>query len=168
MLFASWWGVRTFETVESLINNKIDRIVLGTIALKNKKLCQKICKSFPGKIAVGIDAKKGFVATEGWSKTSRITVSEMVKTYEGIGIASIIFTDIDKDGVLAGVSFNQLESILKQTSVRIIASGGVACLEDLKKLKEISNFSKNLDGVIVGRAIYENKIKVNEAIEILK
>lgn len=161
-------GVRTFETVESLINNKIDRIVLGTIALKNKKLCQKICKSFPGKIAVGIDAKKGFVATEGWSKTSRITVSEMVKTYEGIGIASIIFTDIDKDGVLAGVSFNQLESILKQTSVRIIASGGVACLEDLKKLKEISNFSKNLDGVIVGRAIYENKIKVNEAIEILK
>ena len=112
--------------------------------------------------------KKGFVATEGWSKTSRITVSEIVKTYEGIGIASIIFTDIDKDGVLAGVSFNQLESILKQTSVRIIASGGVACLEDLKKLKEISNFSKNLDRVIVGRAIYENKIKVNEAIEILK
>ncbi len=102
------------------------------------------------------------------AKTSKVLVSDMVKAYEDIGVSSLIFTDIDKDGVLAGVSFGQLESILKQTSINIIASGGVASLDDLKKLKEISNFRKNLDGVIVGRAIYENKIKVNEAIEILK
>ena len=161
-------GIRNLETVEFLLNNKIDRVVLGTIALKNKKLCEKICKTFPGKIAVGIDAKKGLVATDGWSKTSKVKVSEMIKTYEGIGVNSIIFTDIEKDGVLAGVSFDQLEKILTQTSIKIIASGGVACLDDLKKLRQISIIRKNLDGVIVGRAIYENKIKVNEAIEVLK
>ena len=84
MLFTSWWGIRNFETVEFLIKNKIDRVVLGTIALKNKKLCEQICKSFPGKIAVGIDAKKGWVATDGWAKTSKVKVSEMIKSYEGI------------------------------------------------------------------------------------
>ena len=161
-------GIRSIETVEFLVNNKIDRVVLGTIALKNKKLCEQICKSFPGKIAVGIDTKKGLVTTDGWSKTSKVKISEMVKMYEGIGVSSIIFTDIEKDGILQGVSFDQLENILNLTSIKIIASGGVSCLNDLKRLKEISNIKKNLDGVIVGRAIYENRVKVDEAIEILK
>ena len=161
-------GIRDFKTVEYLINNNIDRVVLGTIALKNKKLCEQICKNFPGKIALGLDAKNDLVATDGWSETSTVKVSEMVKAYEGIGITSIIFTDIEKDGVLSGVSFDQLENILNQTSINIIASGGVSCLDDLKKLKKISNSKKNLEGVIVGRAIYESKFKVDEAIEILK
>ena len=92
----------------------------------------------------------------------------MIKSYEGLGISCVIFTDIEKDGVLAGVSFDQLESILNQTSIKIIASGGVSNLEDLKRLKEISDEKKNLEGVIVGRAIYENKVNVKEAIEVLK
>ncbi len=92
----------------------------------------------------------------------------MIKSYEGLGISCVIFTDIEKDGVLAGVSFDQLESILNQTSIKIIASGGVSNLEDLKRLKEISDEKKNLEGVIVGRAIYENKVNVKEAIELLK
>ena len=154
--------------MEFLINNEIDRVVLGAIALNNKNLCKQICRYFPDKIAVGIDAKKGLVASEGWAKTSKTKVSEMLKIYEGIGVSSVIFTDIEKDGVLAGVSFDQLENILNQTSLKIVASGGVSSLDDLKKLKEIGNIKKNLDGVIVGRAIYENKIKVDEAIEILK
>ena len=161
-------GIRNQETVEFLINNEIDRVVLGTIALNNKNLCEQICRCFPDKIAVGIDAKKGLVASEGWAKTSKTKVSEMLKIYEGIGVSSVIFTDIEKDGVLAGVSFDQLENILNQTSLKIVASGGVSSLDDLKKLKEIGNIKKNLDGVIVGRAIYENKINVDEAIEILK
>ena len=161
-------GIRNFATVEFLIKNKIDRVVLGTIALKNKKLCEQICKSFPGKIALGIDAKKGWVATDGWAKTSKVKVSEMIKSYEGLGVSCVIFTDIEKDGVLAGVSFDQLESILNQTSIKIIASGGVSSLGDLKRLKEISDEKKNLEGVIVGRAIYENKINIKEAIKILK
>ena len=128
--------------------------------MTNKNLCEQICKSFPNKIAVGIDAKKGWVAIDGWSKTSKIKVSEMLKVYEGIGVSSVIFTDIEKDGILAGVSFDQLENILNQTSLKIVASGGVSSLDDLKKLKKIGDVKKNLDGVIVGRAIYEkNKSK---------
>ena len=98
-------GIRDFKTVEYLINNNIDRVVLGTIALKNKKLCEQICKNFPGKIALGLDIKNDLVATDGWSETSTVKVSEMVKAYEGIGITSIIFTDIEKDGVLSGGEF---------------------------------------------------------------
>ena len=92
----------------------------------------------------------------------------MIKSYEGLGISCVIFTDIEKDGILAGVSFDQLESILNQTSINIIASGGVSNLEDLRRLKDISDEKKNLEGVIVGRAIYENKVNVKEAIELLK
>jgi len=161
-------GIRTFETVNYLLSNSIDRIVLGTISLEKRKLFEKICKAFPGKIAVGVDAKNGFVATEGWAKTSKVKVLDIIKQYEDSGVSTIIFTDIDKDGVLKGVSFEQLQSILDQTSLKVIASGGVSGIEDLKKLKKISEVNKNLNGVIVGRAIYEKKVNVNKAIKILK
>ena len=142
--------------------------MLGTISLEKRKLFEKICKAFPGKIAVGVDAKNGFVATEGWAKTSKVKVLDIIKQYEDSGVSTIIFTDIDKDGVLKGVSFEQLQSILDQTSLKVIASGGVSGIEDLKKLKKISEVNKNLNGVIVGRAIYEKKVNVNKAIKILK
>ena len=161
-------GIRTFESVNYLLSNSIDRIVLGTISLKEKQLFEKICKAFPGKIAVGVDAKNGFVTTEGWAKTSKVKVLDIIKQYEDSGVSTIIFTDIDKDGVLKGVSFEQLQSILDQTSLKVIASGGVSGIEDLKKLKKISEVNKNLNGVIVGRAIYEKKVNVNKAIKILK
>ena len=131
-------------------------------------LFERICKSFPGKIAVGVDAKNGFVATEGWAKTSKVKVTDIIKQYEDSGVSTIIFTDIDKDGVLEGVSFDQLQTILSQTSIKVIASGGVSDIEDLKKLKKLSKTNKNLDGVIVGRAIYEKRVDVKKAIEILK
>ena len=161
-------GIRTFENVYNLLSNSIDRVVLGTISLKERQLFEKICKAFPGKIAVGVDAKKGFVATEGWAKTSKVKVLDLIKQYEDSGVSTIIFTDIDKDGVLEGVSFDQLQSILSQTSIKVIASGGVSGIEDLKKLKKLSETNKNLDGVIVGRAIYEKRVDVKKAIEILR
>ena len=142
--------------------------MLGTISLKEKQLFEKICKAFPGKIAVGVDAKNGFVTTEGWAKTSKVKVLDIIKQYEDSGVSTIIFTDIDKDGVLEGVSFDQLQTILSQTSIKVIASGGVSDIEDLKKLKKLSKTNKNLDGVIVGRAIYEKRVDVKKAIEILK
>ena len=161
-------GIRTLETADHLVSNSIDRIVLGTISLEKKKLFEEICKAFPGKIAVGVDAKNGFVASEGWAKTSKVKVLDIIKQYEDSGVSTIIFTDINKDGVLKGVSFDQLQSILDQTSIKVIASGGVSGIEDLRKLKEISEVNSNLDGVIVGRAIYEKKVDVTEAIKILK
>ena len=160
-------GIRNISTVEYLIENNIDRIVLGTIAVTNQKLVKEISLKFPGKIAIGLDAKKGFVTTEGWSKTKKITVTELAKKYEDMGINHIIFTDIDKDGVLEGLSFDQLQDLLESTSINVIASGGVASLEDIKKLKQISLNNPNLVGVIVGKAIYENKLQVDHAVNFL-
>ncbi len=160
-------GIRNEKTIRHLIENNIDRIVLGTIAVTKPSLVKKICKMFPQKIAVGIDSKKGLIATDGWSKTKSLTFIELAKKYEDTGISNVIFTDIEKDGVLAGVSFEQLQNILDSTSLNVIASGGVSCLKDLKKLKKISREYKNLDGVIVGRAIYEKMINVEDAIKIL-
>ena len=160
-------GIRNENTVAYLIDNNIDRIVLGTIAVTNPKLVKKISIKFPGKIAVGLDAKKGFVTTEGWSKTKKITVTELAKKYEDMGINHIIFTDIDKDGVLQGISYDQLQDLLESTNINVIASGGVSSLEDIKKLKKISAYNQNLVGVIVGKAIYENKLQVDQAVNFL-
>jgi len=159
-------GIRTHESASFYLNNGIDRVVLGTIALENPKIIEQLCRNYPGRIAVGIDAKKGMVATEGWSKTSTIEVGKLSKLYENIGVSCVIFTDIEKDGLMEGVSLNQLKNLLKNTKLNVIASGGVSSLDDLKKLKSLEK--KNLIGVISGKAIYENKFSVNKAVEILE
>ena len=159
-------GIRTQESASFYLNNGIDRVVLGTIALENPKIIEQLCENYPGRIAVGIDAKKGMVATEGWSKTSSIEVGKLSKLYENIGVSCVIFTDIEKDGLMEGVSLNQLKNLLKNTKLNVIASGGVSSLDDLKKLKSLEK--KNLIGVISGKAIYENKFSVNKAVEILE
>ena len=160
-------GVRNERTIAYLFENNIDRIVLGTIAVTNPKLVKKMSAKFPGKIAIGLDAKKGFVTTEGWSQTKKITVTELAKKYEDMGISHIIFTDIDKDGVLEGVSGDQLQELLESTNINVIASGGVSSLEDIKRLKRMSIYNQNLVGVIVGKAIYENKLRVDQAVNFL-
>ena len=159
-------GIRTQESASFYLNNGIDRVVLGTIALENPKIIEQLCENYPGRIAVGIDAKKGMVATEGWSKTSTIEVGKLSKLYENIGVSCVIFTDIEKDGLMEGVSLNQLKNLLKNTKLNVIASGGVSSLDDLKKLKSLKK--ENLIGVISGKAIYENKFSVNKAVEILE
>jgi len=159
-------GIRTEESASFYLDNGIDRIVLGTVALENPKIIEQLCKNYPGQIAIGIDAKKGMVATEGWSKTSDIEVSKLSKLYENIGISCVIFTDIEKDGLMEGVSVSQLMNLLKKTKLNVIASGGVSSLDDLKKLRLLKK--KNLIGVISGKAIYENKFSINEAIKILE
>ena len=159
-------GIRSKESASFYLNNGIDRVVLGTIALENPKIIEQLCENYPGRIAVGIDAKQGMVATEGWSKTSTIEVSKLSKLYENIGVSCVIFTDIEKDGLMEGVSLNQLKNLLKNTKLNVIASGGVSSLDDLKKLKSLEK--KNLIGVISGKAIYENKFSVNKAVEILE
>ena len=159
-------GIRTKESASFYLNNGIDRVVLGTIALENPKIIEQLCQNYPGRIAVGIDAKKGMVATEGWSKTSTIEVGKLSKLYENIGVSCVIFTDIEKDGLMEGVSLNQLKNLLKNTKLNVIASGGVSSLDDLKKLKSLEK--ENLIGVISGKAIYENKFSVNKAVEILE
>lgn len=161
-------GIRNIKTVDYLLENMIDRVVLGTIAVTNPQLIKKLCKKFPNKIAVGLDSKKGLIATNGWSKTSKLGVIEAVKKFEDYGVSRIIFTDIEKDGMLEGVSYNQLEELLQSTSLKIIASGGVSSLSDLKNLKKTGENYRNLDGVIVGRAIYEKIFTVSDALKTLE
>ena len=159
-------GIRKLKTIQKLLDHNIDRIVLGTIALKDPHFVRKVCEKFPGRIAIGLDTKNEFVATEGWEKESKINFEDFLKLYENTKVSSIIFTDIEKDGLMEGANFAQLKKLLSITKLNIIASGGVADLKDLTKLKKIKN--KNLIGVISGKAIYEKKFSVKEAIKILE
>ena len=159
-------GIRKFKTIQKLLDHNIDRIVLGTVALTDPNFVKEACEKFPGKIAIGLDTKNEFVATEGWVKESKINFKNFLKLYENTQVSSIIFTDIEKDGLMEGANFTQLEQLLNLTKLNIIASGGVADLNDLTRLKKIKN--KNLIGVISGKAIYEKKFSVKEAIEILE
>ena len=161
-------GIRNEKTVNYLLENNIDRIVLGTLAVDQPDLVKSLCKKYPDKIAIGLDSKNGFIRTEGWSRKSQLTLTETVKIYENYGVSRIIFTDIEKDGLLSGVSFKKLKNLLELTKIKIIASGGVSNLEDIKKLKKLSLIHKNLDGIIVGRAIYEKKLEINEVLRVLK
>ena len=159
-------GIRELRTIKKLLDNNIDRVVLGTVALTDPPFVKKMCEKFPGKIAVGLDTKNELVATEGWAKESKMDFENFLKLYENTEVSNIIFTDIEKDGLMEGANFEQLKKILNLTKLNIIASGGVANLRDLARLKKIK--SKNLKGVISGKAIYEKKFSVKEAIEILE
>ncbi len=158
-------GIRQIKTIQKYLENKIDRVVLGTIALKDPEFVKEISTKFPGRIAVGLDLRNGFVAVEGWTKNSKINFEKFVKIYEKSQIAAIIFTDIDKDGLMMGANLGLLNDLLKITNLKVIISGGISTLQDLKKLKKVK--FRNLIGVISGKAIYENKFSVAEAVSIL-
>ena len=159
-------GIRELKTIQKLLDNDIDRVVLGTVALTDPPFVRRMCEKFPGKIAVGLDTKNELVTTEGWAKESKINFENFLKLYENTRVSNIIFTDIEKDGLMEGANFEQLKKLLNLTKLNIIASGGVASLRDLARLKKIK--SKNLIGVISGKAIYEKKFTVKEAIKILE
>jgi phosphoribosylformimino-5-aminoimidazole carboxamide ribotide isomerase len=157
-------GIREMATIESWLARGIRRVILGTVALKNPALVKEACKRFPGRVAVGIDAKGGKVAVEGWAETSDLTVLELARKFEDCGVAALIYTDIDRDGVLAGPNVAATAALADAISIPVIASGGVSSLDDLRALKAYPK----LEGVISGRAIYDGRIDVAEAIALLK
>ncbi len=159
-------GIREIKTVDQLLNNNIDRIVLGTIALTKPSFVKEVCRKYPNKVAIGLDVRDDFVATEGWENSSTVKLQDMLKNYEDSGVSTVIYTDINRDGLMKGVNIDQLSEILKATNLNVIVSGGVSSLDDLREIKKIED--NNLDGVICGKAIYEKKFKVNEAIRILE
>ncbi len=159
-------GIRKISTIEKYLNQNIDRIVLGTIALKDPEFVKEVSKKFPGKIALGLDLKNGFVAVEGWAEKSEMNFKKFIQIYEKSNVAAIIFTDIERDGLMSGANFELLNELLKMTNLNIILSGGISSLRDLEKLKKIK--FNNLIGVISGKAIYEKKFSVDKAISILE
>ena len=158
-------GIRSIKTIENWINQGLSRVILGTAAISDPDLVKLAARKFPNKIAVGIDAKNGFVATEGWANTTAITALELAKNLEGVGVCSIIYTDINRDGAMKGPNIEQTEIIANSVSIPVIASGGISSIKDLQNLK---NSKAELNGVISGRAIYDKILKIDEAIKLLR
>jgi len=156
-------GIRNIETIEGWLSEGISRVILGTVAVKNSELVRDACKKFEGRIAVGIDARDGFVATEGWAEKSNISVIELAKKFEDCGVSALIYTDISKDGAMQGADFEGTAELVRNVNIPVILSGGISSKEDLSKARKI----EGLYGVISGRAIYEKAFSVKEAIEIL-
>lgn len=158
-------GIRSIKTIENWINKGLSRVILGTAAINDPNLVELAAREFPNKIAIGIDAKNGFVATEGWANTTAITALELAKNLEGVGVCSIIYTDINRDGAMKGPNIEQTEIIANSVSIPVIASGGISSIKDLQNLK---NSKAELNGVISGRAIYDKILKIDEAIKLLR
>jgi phosphoribosylformimino-5-aminoimidazole carboxamide ribotide isomerase len=151
-------GIRTLEDIEKWLKLGINRVILGSVAKKNPDLVIEACKKFPGQIVIGIDAKDGMVATEGWVETSEISAIDLAKKLEHCGAAAIIYTDISRDGTLTGFDFDGTKELAESLSIPVIASGGISNLEDVLKVKSLEEFG--VIGSIVGRAIYDKKVDV--------
>jgi phosphoribosylformimino-5-aminoimidazole carboxamide ribotide isomerase len=149
-------GIRSIEAIEKWLNLGVSRVILGTVAAKNPGLVIEACKKFPGKIVIGIDAKNGFVATEGWVETSEISVLTLAKKFEDCGAEAIIYTDISRDGTLTGADFEGTKHLAENLNIPVIASGGISNLDDVLKIKTLEKHG--VIGAIVGRAIYDKKI----------
>ncbi|NOT73089.1 MAG: 1-(5-phosphoribosyl)-5-[(5-phosphoribosylamino)methylideneamino]imidazole-4-carboxamide isomerase [Hyphomicrobium sp.] len=158
-------GIRDLATIERWLDKGIRRVILGTIAVRDPALVREACKKFSGRVAVGIDAKGGKVAVEGWAETSELTAIDLAKRFEDAGVAAIIYTDIDRDGVLKGLNLPSTAELARSTKIPVIASGGLASIEDIKAL--LRPEYKMLEGAITGRALYDGRIDPQEALQLL-
>ena len=151
-------GMRTLEDIEEVLNLGVENIVMGTAAVTNPKLLKEVCSKFPNKISVGIDVRKGFLALKGWTDQTELSVESFMETIKDLKIKSIVFTDIDKDGTKEGVNLKETLKLAELSSIPVIASGGVANINDVIQIKE----SKKIKGVIIGKAIYDGSIDLEE------
>ncbi len=158
-------GIRSIAHIESWLDKGLARVILGTVAVRDPELVKEACKAFPGRIAVGIDARGGKVAVEGWAEASELGVVELAKKFEGAGVAAIIYTDIDRDGVLAGINWNSTIDLAEAVSIPVIASGGLASIADIVRMTMPD--AAKLEGAISGRALYDGRIDPAEALSIL-
>ncbi|HRK17592.1 MAG TPA: 1-(5-phosphoribosyl)-5-[(5-phosphoribosylamino)methylideneamino]imidazole-4-carboxamide isomerase [Hyphomicrobiaceae bacterium] len=158
-------GIRDLATIEMWLGRGIRRVILGTVAVRDPGLVREACRLYPGRIAVGIDAKGGRVATEGWAETSDLEVIDLARRYEDAGVAAIIYTDIDRDGVLKGLNLPATLALARAVRIPVIASGGLASMEDIAALARPE--CAVLEGAISGRAIYDGRIDVAEALRLL-
>jgi phosphoribosylformimino-5-aminoimidazole carboxamide ribotide isomerase len=165
-------GIRDLARIEDWLLKGISRVILGTAALKNPALVKGAARVFPGRIAVGIDARQGRVAVEGWAETSDVTALDLARRFEDAGVATIIYTDIDRDGLLQGVNAEATADLAGKLAIPVIASGGVAGPEDLDRLKTVLARSRGggggIAGVIAGRALYDGRLDLGTAIRQLK
>lgn len=159
-------GIRTLEAIETYVNAGVYRVILGTVAQKDPKFVEEACKNFPGKIAVGIDARDGLVAVKGWVEVSSQKATDLARQLEPMGVSTFIFTDISRDGMLQGPNLDSIREFTDATQVPVIASGGVSRLQDISNLLKLE--SHGITGAIVGKALYDKSISFQEILELVE
>ena len=153
-------GIRTIDDIDNWIKSGVDKIIIGTAAIENKNLLKTACKQFKNKIALALDVKDGFIFLSGWKKQTNILATDFVKEIENYGVSRIIYTDINKDGTKKGPNIKDTIELSNKAKIPFIISGGISSIEDIKKIKSLNN--SNIEGVIVGKSIYDGDIKINE------
>ena len=159
-------GIRDIATVERWLKAGISRVIIGTAAVRDPAFVKEAAKKFPGRVAVGIDARSGKVAVSGWAEETQMQAAELAKLFEGAGVSAIIYTDVERDGMLQGLNLDSTIALADAISIPVIASGGLASIEDIRKL--IEPRAKKLAGAIAGRALYDGRLDAKSALDLLK
>ncbi len=155
-------GVRSFESIQKYTDVGVEKVILGSAAIKDKNFLKEACKKFPNKIALGLDAKDGYLSVSGWKKNSNHLTLDFLKEVNDYGASRLIYTDINKDGMKTGPNFEETVKIAERSNCPVIISGGVSSIDDVKKAKGLN---KNIEGIIVGKAIYDGDIKLDELVK---
>ncbi len=159
-------GIRDPKTVAFWLENGVARVILGTAALTDPDMVKQACADHPGRVAVGIDARNGLVATEGWAETSDVMAQDLARKFEDCGVAAIVYTDIDRDGAMTGPNVEATAALARGTSIPVIASGGVSSMGDLRALKQQED--SGIAGVVTGRALYDGGLDLKEALALME
>ena len=153
-------GVRNFDSIQKYVDAGVEKVILGSAAINDKEFLENACKKFPNRIALGLDAKDGYLAISGWKKNSNLLTIDFLKEVNEFGVSRLIYTDINKDGMKTSPNFEGTEKIANISNFPVIISGGVSSIDDIKKAKELKN--ENIEGIIVGKAIYDGDIKLDD------
>ena len=156
-------GVRNFESIQKYTDVGVEKVILGSAAIKNKNFLKEACKKFPNKIALGLDAKDGYLSVSGWKENSKQLTLDYLKQVNDYGASRLIYTDINRDGMKQSPNFEETSRVADISSCPVVISGGVSSINDIKKAKELSD--KNIEGIIVGKAIYDGDIKLGELVK---
>ena len=156
-------GIRSFENIQKYTDAGVEKVILGSAAIKDKNFLKKACLKFPNQIALGLDAKDGFLSVLGWKENSNILTIDFLKEVNDYGMSRLIYTDINRDGTKQSPNFEETTKVAKISNCPVIISGGVSSIDDIKKAKELNN--KNIEGIIVGKAIYDGDIKLEELVK---
>jgi len=154
-------GIRSFESIQKYIDTGVEKVILGSAAIKDKNFLKEACQKFPNKIALGLDAKNGYLSVSGWKESSNQLTLDFLKEVNNYGVSRLIYTDINRDGTKQGPNFKETSKVAEISNCPVIISGGVSSIDDIKKTKSL----KNIEGIIVGKAIYDGDIKLEELVK---